>query len=115
MIGTDHFRATSSHHKNLSLTRDRFQILRARVGHRDGGVRRLKHEGHRLTHQDAAAHHDGTLAGGINPLITKHHHHACRRAASWTLFTLQQAPKIQGVQSISIFIWIDFSQERGLI
>ena len=85
------------------------------MSHRDRCVGRLKHQGHRLAHKNAASHHNSAFAGGINALTAQHGHHAGRGAAARAWFTLQEASKVECVQTIGVLIGIDRSQQRGFI
>ena len=115
MLSANHPGLAGRHHQNLGLTGVGRQISGARMHHRDRGVGGLQHQRHRLSHQDAAANHNGPLPGGINAIATQQRHHTSWRAAARTGLPPQQATQVERVQAIGIFGWIELQQQGPII
>ena len=91
------------------------QISRTRVNDGDGGIGRLKHQGHRLAHENAAPDHHRAFPGRIDALTAKHGHHASWRAAARTRLPFEESTQVEGVQTVGILFGVDGLQQGALI
>ena len=77
------------------------------MNHRDGGIGGLEHQRHRLPHKDAPTNHDSPLTSRVDALTAQHGHHASRGATARSLFSFEQSPQVEGVQSIGILFRVN--------
>ena len=91
MLSADHAGPAGGHHQHVGLAGEGSKISGAGVGHAHGGIGCLKHQRHRLAHQDAAAHHDGPLAGKGHAVASQQGHYTSGGAATRPRLTLEQA------------------------
>ena len=115
VLGPDELRTACCHHEDVGFAGVGRQIGRAGVGDGDGGVGGLKHQGHRLPHENAAADHHGALARRIDAIAAQHRHHPGGGAAARARLPLEQPSEIEGVQTIGILFRINGHQQRPLI
>ena len=115
MLGADHAGPAGGHHQHVGLAGEGGKIRSAGVGHAHGGICGLKHQRHRLAHQDAAAHHDGPLAGKGHAVAGQQGHHTSGGTAARPRLALEQPAQIQSVQAVGILLRVDRQQQRALI
>ena len=77
------------------------------MGNAHRGMGGLEHQSHRLTHQDAAAHHHRPATGQLHTGIGQQGHHPGRGAAARPRLTLEKPAQVEGVEAIGILFGVD--------
>ena len=114
MLGSHHAGSAGGHHQHIGAAGQGRQIGGVRMGHTHCCVRGLEHQGHRLTHQDAAAHHHRPASGQLHTGIGQQGHHTGRGTAAGPRLSLQQPSEVEGVEAIGIFVGVDRRQQGTL-
>ena len=85
------------------------------MGHGDGGIGLLQHQGHRLAHQHTAADHHGpgTTQGHLG--LGQQGHHAGGGAAAGAGITAHQAAEVEGMETVGVLVGIEGQQQRAAV
>ena len=114
-VGLDEYRLADGRDQNIGAARERRQIARTRMRHRDRGVRRQQQLRRRLAEQQRAADHQRFLARDVADIFLEQQHHPRRRAGDQMGAARQQEPGIDGRQRVHILGRIEHIQHRGFI
>ena len=102
-IGRDHGGAADGGHQNLGLAAHRSQVGRLGMANGDGGVLMQQQQRDGLTHDIAAAHHDGALTRDGDAAALQDLDDAGGRAGTGPRQACGEPADVARVESIDIF------------